>query len=44
MRAVALLTSHKARDLAGPHVVASVNNFDELIESNFLESLHVAIA
>ncbi len=44
MRAVALLTSHSARDLAGPHVVASVNNFDELIESNFLESLHVAIA
>ncbi len=42
MLAVAILSSHSAEELAGPHVLASVNNFDELIESNFLENLHVA--
>jgi beta-phosphoglucomutase-like phosphatase (HAD superfamily) len=44
MRAVAVLSSHSALELAGPHVVASVRNFDELIELNFLERLHVATA
>jgi len=40
MRAVAVCTSHGADQLAGPHVVASVRNYHELIESNFLGSLH----
>jgi beta-phosphoglucomutase-like phosphatase (HAD superfamily) len=44
MRAVAVLSSHSALELAGPHVVASVRNFDELIELNFLEKLHAATA
>ena len=42
MRAVAVCTGHSAEELAGPHVLASVNNYNELLESNFLESLHVA--
>ncbi len=33
-------TSHTAEQLAGPHVVASVRNYHELIESNFLGNLH----
>ena len=44
MRAVAILSSHSAQELAGPHVLASVPNFDELIELNFLEKLHAATA
>jgi beta-phosphoglucomutase-like phosphatase (HAD superfamily) len=40
MRAVAVCTSHSAEQLAGPHVVASVRNYHELIESNFLGNLH----
>ena len=44
MRAVAILSSHSAHELAGSHVIASVRNFDELIELNFLERLHVATA
>jgi beta-phosphoglucomutase-like phosphatase (HAD superfamily) len=44
MRAVAILSSHNAQELAGQHVLASVRNFDELIETNFLEKLHAAIA
>ena len=40
MRAVAVCTSHTAEQLAGPHVVASVRNYHELIESNFLGNLH----
>jgi beta-phosphoglucomutase-like phosphatase (HAD superfamily) len=44
MRAVAVCTGHSAEELAGPHVLASVKNYTELLESNFLESLHVATA
>jgi beta-phosphoglucomutase-like phosphatase (HAD superfamily) len=40
MRAVAVCTSHSAEQLSGPHVVASVRNYRELIESNFLGNLH----
>ena len=40
MRAVAVCTSHTAEQRAGPHVVASVRNYHELIESNFLGNLH----
>jgi beta-phosphoglucomutase-like phosphatase (HAD superfamily) len=44
MRAVAICTGYSAADLAGPHVIASARNFDELIENHFLETLHVATA
>lgn len=44
MRAVAICTGHSAEELAGPHVIESANNYLELIESHFLETLHVATA
>jgi beta-phosphoglucomutase-like phosphatase (HAD superfamily) len=44
MQAVAICSSHSAEELAGPHVLASVRDFNELIRSNFLEKLDVAIA
>ena len=40
MRAVAVCTSHKADELAGPHVVAQVRDYNELMKTNFLESLY----
>jgi beta-phosphoglucomutase-like phosphatase (HAD superfamily) len=42
MRAVAVCTSHTAAQLAGPHVLASIGNYLDLMNSNFLENLHVA--
>ena len=42
MRAVAICTGHTAAELAGPHVIASVANYNELLNANFLENLHVA--
>jgi HAD superfamily hydrolase (TIGR01509 family) len=39
MRAVAVCSTHGPRELAGPHVVAQVRDYDELTTSNFLESL-----
>jgi beta-phosphoglucomutase-like phosphatase (HAD superfamily) len=39
MRAVAICTSHSAAELAGPHVLAAVPNFDELLRVQFIESL-----
>ncbi|RYG11925.1 MAG: HAD family phosphatase, partial [Burkholderiales bacterium] len=42
MRAVAVCTSHSAEQLSGPHVVAQVRDFHQLIDKNFLENLHVA--
>lgn len=42
MRAVAICTGHTAEELAGPHVMAAVANYHELLNSNFLENLHVA--
>ena len=44
MRAVAVCSSHSAAELAGPHVIAAVRDYDELAQSNFLETLHVADA
>jgi beta-phosphoglucomutase-like phosphatase (HAD superfamily) len=44
MRAVALCTGHTAAELAGPHVIASAANYNELLNAKFLENLHVAIA
>ena len=40
MRAVAICSTHDAGDLAGPHVIASVRDFRELLTTNFLETLH----
>ena len=42
MRAVAICTGHTAAELAGPHVIATVANYHELLNANFLEDLHVA--
>jgi beta-phosphoglucomutase-like phosphatase (HAD superfamily) len=44
MRAVAICSGHSAEELAGPHVLAAVPNFTALLDSKFLESLHVATA
>ena len=40
MRAVAICSTHDAGELAGPHVQASVRDYEELMKNNFLESLH----
>jgi len=42
MRAVAVCSSHSASELAGPHVIAAVRDYNELSQSNFLETLDVA--
>jgi beta-phosphoglucomutase-like phosphatase (HAD superfamily) len=42
MRAVAVCSSHSAEELAGDHVIASVRDYTELLNTNFLETLHVA--
>jgi beta-phosphoglucomutase-like phosphatase (HAD superfamily) len=39
MRAVAVCTSHSAAELAGAHVVAQVRDYEELLTTDFLESL-----
>lgn len=44
MHAVAICTGHSAAELAGPHVLAAVADYTELIESNFLETLHAVPA
>jgi beta-phosphoglucomutase-like phosphatase (HAD superfamily) len=44
MRAVAVCTGHSANDLSGPHVIASVRDYNELIATNFLGKLHAALA
>ena len=42
MGAVAICTSHTAAEWSGPHVLAHVRHYGELLNSNFLEKLHVA--
>ncbi len=42
MRAVAVCSTHTPAQLAGPHVVATVRDFHELMNTKFLENLHVA--
>jgi beta-phosphoglucomutase-like phosphatase (HAD superfamily) len=42
MRAVAICSTHTPEQLAGPHVLASVRDYNELMNSKFLENLHVA--
>ena len=44
MRAVAICSTHSAEELAGPHVLAAVRDYTELMNTDFLESIHVAIA
>jgi beta-phosphoglucomutase-like phosphatase (HAD superfamily) len=38
MKAVAICTSHQPHELDGPHVLAKVAHFDELLSSGFLQS------
>jgi beta-phosphoglucomutase family hydrolase len=40
MRAVAICSTHQADELAGPHVLASVRDYEQLMKNDFLESLH----
>jgi beta-phosphoglucomutase-like phosphatase (HAD superfamily) len=40
MRAVAICTTHKPEELAGPHVIATARDFEELMKNDFLESFH----
>ncbi|MFZ3084161.1 HAD family hydrolase [Rhodoferax ferrireducens] len=42
MRAVAICSTHTPAQLAGAHVLASVRDYNELMNSKFLENLHVA--
>jgi beta-phosphoglucomutase-like phosphatase (HAD superfamily) len=42
MQAVAVCSTHTPAQLAGPHVIATVRDYHELLNSNFLETLHVA--
>jgi beta-phosphoglucomutase-like phosphatase (HAD superfamily) len=41
MRAVGICTSNSPDELAGPHVITCVRHYDELLQSSFLEKLHV---
>jgi len=40
MSAVAVCSTHAPNELSGPHVIASVRDFEELMKNDFLESLH----
>jgi len=40
MKAVAVCTSHSAVQLAGDHVIATIRHYEELIDNQFLETLH----
>ena len=42
MQAVAICSTHTPDQLAGPHVIATARDYHELLNSNFLETLHVA--
>lgn len=44
MHAVAVCSTHSAQELAGPHVLAAVRDYHELMNTDFLERIHVAIA
>jgi beta-phosphoglucomutase-like phosphatase (HAD superfamily) len=43
MRAVAICSTHSAQELAGPHVIAAVKNYEELMAQGFLQSLRVTV-
>jgi beta-phosphoglucomutase family hydrolase len=40
MRAVAICSTHGPEELAGPHVIAQANDYQELMKTEFLETLH----
>jgi len=40
MQAVAVCSTHSPQELAGPHVLASVRDYHELLDSRFLEKLN----
>jgi hypothetical protein len=40
MRAVAICTTHGPAELDGPHVIAQVRDYEQLMTTNFLENLH----
>jgi beta-phosphoglucomutase-like phosphatase (HAD superfamily) len=40
MRAVAVCTSHRAEELTGDHVIAHITSYHDLMNNNFLETLH----
>jgi len=42
MRAVGICSTNTPEELAGPHVITCVRNYDELLQSNFLGNLHVS--
>ena len=42
MKAVGVCTSHSAQELKGPHVLAHVRDYNELMNSNFLERIYVS--
>lgn len=44
MRAVAVCSTHTPTELAGAHVIAAVRDYEELTQTNFLETLDVATA
>ncbi len=43
MRAVAICSTHSASELAGPHVIAAVKHYDELMQQGFLQSLALEV-
>jgi beta-phosphoglucomutase-like phosphatase (HAD superfamily) len=42
MRAIAVCSTHTPGELAGPHVMAAIRNYNELLKSNFLGNIHVS--
>ena len=44
MQAVAVCSTHTPAELAGPHVIAAVRDYEELAQSHFLETLDAATA
>jgi beta-phosphoglucomutase-like phosphatase (HAD superfamily) len=42
MRAIAVCSTHTPAELAGPHVMAAIRNYNELLKSNFLGNIHVS--
>ena len=40
MRAVAICSTHRPGELTGPHVIAQANDYEELMNKKFLETLH----
>jgi beta-phosphoglucomutase-like phosphatase (HAD superfamily) len=43
MRAVAICSTHSVQELAGDHVIAAVENYEELMAQGFLQSLHLSV-